>query len=211
MINGEKLISIKSRVNFDNLKSVYFLIKIFEHLKKWKYLELMKYNKNLQTRLNLSINDYKDYSQLYSPIEIELKFVNNEHHNSQIINIYDNMNYYHIFFDNSTEETKETKLNINDNAKVKVARIIIDYQVKSFKALFSYCNCIRAINFKKFFRTNITNMSGMFSYCYSLREINLSNFNTNNVTNMSYMFNGCSLLRELNLSKFNTNIVTNVS
>ena len=72
-------------------------------------------------------------------------------------------------------------------------RIIIDYQIKSFKNLFFYCNCIRAIYFKKFFRTNITNMSGMFSSCFSLREINLSNFNINNVTNMKRMFHGCSV------------------
>ena len=37
----------------------------------------MKYNKKLQKRLNVNINDYKEYSQLYSSIEIELKVNDN--------------------------------------------------------------------------------------------------------------------------------------
>ena len=38
-----------------------------------KLLRIVKSNKKLQNRLNLDINDYKDYSQKYSSIEIELK------------------------------------------------------------------------------------------------------------------------------------------
>ena len=68
-------------------------------------------------------------------------------------------------------------------------KIIIDYQVKSFKELFSRCECIESINFKKFYRNNnITNMSYMFFGCSSLKELNLTNFNTNNVTDMCGMF-----------------------
>ena len=67
-------------------------------------------------------------------------------------------------------------------------KIIIDYQVKSFKELFSGCYYIESINFKKFYRNNITDMSYMFAGCSSLKELNLNNFNTNNVTNMSDMF-----------------------
>ena len=78
------------------------------------------------------------------------------------------------------------------NEKVKKIKIIIDYQVKSFKDLFYYSNCIESIFFKKFYRNNITNMSWMFYKCSSLKELNLSNFNTNNVTNMSEMLSGCS-------------------
>ena len=34
-------------------------------------------------------------------------------------------------------------------------KIIIDYQVKSFKDLFFLCECIESINFKKFYRNNV--------------------------------------------------------
>ena len=64
-------------------------------------------------------------------------------------------------------------------------KIIIDYQVKSFKELFYKCECIESINFKKFYRNNINNMNHMFFGCILLKELNFNNFNTNNVTNMS--------------------------
>ena len=148
--NDEKINRIDAKINFDDLKNVYFLTKIFEHINKRKYLDIVKYNKKLQNRLNLSINDYKDYYQLYAPIEIELKLVNYENiYNNRFINISDeNMNYYHIFFDNSSEEIKRTEL--NDTDKANKIKIIIDYHIKSFKNLFYNCNCIKAIHFKNF-------------------------------------------------------------
>ena len=94
--------------------------------------------------------------------------------------------YYHIYFNDNKEEIKRNNLNENDN--VSKIKIIIDYQVKSFKELFYRCYCIEYIYFKKFYRKNINNMEDMFLECSSLKELNLSNFNTNNVTNMEYMF-----------------------
>ena len=56
----------------------------------------MKYNKKLQKRLNLNINDYKKYSQIYSSIELELK--TNEYIYGRFINIFDEeKQYYRIF------------------------------------------------------------------------------------------------------------------
>ena len=81
---------------------------------------------------------------------------------------------------------------MNKNEKISKLKIIIDYQIKSLKNLFSNCKCIEYINFKKFYRNNINNMGYMFYKCSSLKELNLSNFNTNNVTNMISMFSGCS-------------------
>jgi len=155
--SDEKLNQMKTKVNFDNIKSVYFLIKTFEYISKKKYLEIVKYNKKLQNRLKLSINDYKDYSQLYTPIEIELKLDNKNNNNKKFINISDeNMKYYHIYFNNSNEEKKRTELNAND--KVNKIKIIIDHQVKSLKNLFDECDCISSIYFKKFLRINVTVM-----------------------------------------------------
>ena len=41
---------------------------------------------------------------------------------------------------------------IEEEDKVTKIKIIIDYQVKSFKYLFSGCKCIESIKFKKFYR-----------------------------------------------------------
>ena len=34
-------------------------------------LEIVKYNKRIQNRLNLSVKDYKEYSETFTPIEIK--------------------------------------------------------------------------------------------------------------------------------------------
>ena len=81
------------------------------------------------------------------------------------------------------KEIERTYLDEDEN--VSKISIIIDYQIKSFSILFSYCDCIESIKFKKFYRNNVTDMSGMFSGCSSLKELNLNNFNTKNVTDMS--------------------------
>ena len=130
---------LKLKIGFKNLKSDYFLNKVFDIIKRNKSLEIVKYNEKLQERLNLSINDYKEYSQLYSPIEIELNLVDNKF--GKFINISDNdKEYYHIYFDNLKEEIKIN--NLKENEKIEKIKIIIDYQVKSFKELFFFCKHI---------------------------------------------------------------------
>ena len=76
---------LKESKVFEKLKSDFFLIKIIDIIKKNKSLEIFKYNKQLQKRLNININNYKEYSQLYSSIEIELKLVDNKY--GKFINI----------------------------------------------------------------------------------------------------------------------------
>ena len=206
----EELNEMKKLNNlFDNLKSDYFLEKIFNNIHKKKSLEIIKCNKKIQQRLNININNYKEYSEKYSSIEIEIIPTPNKYDNFIYFENEDDEKYYHIYFNNNKEkEIKRTFLKKDDN--VSKINIIIDYQIESFTNLFYYCQCIKSIYFKKFVRNNITNMSCMFYNCSSLEELNLSNFNTNNVSNMSYMFWRCKSLKELNLSNFNINNETNV-
>ena len=56
----------------ENLKSHYILEIILNHFDKKKSLEIIKYNKKIQQRLNMSIKDYRNYSGKYSSIEIEI-------------------------------------------------------------------------------------------------------------------------------------------
>ena len=136
---NEKL-KTKSKVGFENLKSNFIFKKILEYMKKNKSLEIIKYNKKLQKRLNLSINDYKEY---YLSIEIELKIVDDKY--GKFINIPDKeKEYYHIYFNNSK---KEIKINyLKEKEKVKRIKIIINYQVKSFENLFYDCLWINSIS-----------------------------------------------------------------
>ena len=186
---NEKLNLIKSKNKFINLKSDYFIQKLFDYMEKRISLKIIKCNMNIQKRLNININNYKDFSEKFSSIELEIIPVQNKY--GSFIKIKkENKKYFHIYFNNNKEEIKKTELNKEDI--VSKINITIDYQIESFKELFYYCNCIESINFKKFHRNNITDMSSIFEGCSSLNELNLSNFNTNNVTNMNYMFYECS-------------------
>ena len=72
-----KLSKKKSKDLFEKTKSNFFLQKLFGFLTKKKLLNLIKYNKNIQKRINININDYKEFSETYSSIEIEIKPGNN--------------------------------------------------------------------------------------------------------------------------------------
>ena len=89
----------------ENIKSRYILSKIYNNMTIKKKLVIVKYNKRIQNRLNLDIKDYKEYSETFTSIEIEIipkkdkygKFIN--------INEIDKL-YYHIYFNDNKEEIK---------------------------------------------------------------------------------------------------------
>ena len=145
----EKLNLIKPKNKFINLKSNYILKKLFGIMQKRISLKIIKYNINIQKRLNININNYKDFSEKFSSIELEIIPIQNKY--GSFINLEEEEEkYFHIYFNDNKEEIKKTKLNEED--KVSKINIIIDYQIKSFKELFSCRYCIESLNFKKFYR-----------------------------------------------------------
>ena len=209
MVNNNHISNKKYENDINNIKSIYFIKLILDNLHKKKQLKIIKYNKNLQNRLNINITNYQKYSELFTPIEIEIIPAQNQY--GKFININNNFMdpYYHIYFNDIEKEIKRDYINEND--KVRKITIIIDYRVKSFKNIFKECECIESIYFKKFYRINITDISYMFAGCHSLKKINLSNFKTNNVTKMTAMFFGCSSLKKLDVSNFNIDKVNDMS
>ena len=125
----EKLNLIKPKNKYMKIKSDYFLQKLFNNIQKKISLEIIKYNINIQKRLNININNYKNFSELYSSIELEIIPIQNEY--GSFINIKEeDKNYFHIYFNNNKEEIKKTEIDKKD--KVSKIIIIIDYQIKSF-------------------------------------------------------------------------------
>ena len=172
-----------------NLKSDYFIQKFFGYMSKRKSLETIRYNKNIQKRMHISINHYKAFSETKTSIELDIIPMKGEC--GKFINIKEeDKKYFHIYFnDNKKKEIENTSLHLYYN--ISTISVIIDYQIKSFLGLFDDCWSVEFIKFKKFYRNNVTDMSGMFCGCSSLKELNLNNFNTNNVTSMWNMFFGC--------------------
>ena len=203
----DKIISNSFNRNILNkIRNKYILKLIFEHLNQRIFLEIIKYNKMIQKRLDININNYKEYLQ--TEIEVFPKRIKSINY---FINIpeKESKKYFHIYFNDNNK--KEIKRNYFTNKEeITKIKIIIDYEIKSFNRLFEEYKCIEKINFIKFNRKDIKDMSFMFFNCSSLKELNISCLKTNNVKNMSYMFFNCSSLKELNISHFDFHNVNNM-
>ena len=167
-------------IGFMYIKSDYMLKKISDNLKICKLLNIIRYNKKLQKRLNKDINDY----EINSSIKIEIIPKKNiVIFPSVFVNLYRLKQYPQIYFNDNYN--KEIKRNfINEDDKISKITIIIDYEVNSLNQLFQECNCIEKINFRKRNNKKITDLSYMFYGCNSVKEINISDIYLKNLTNM---------------------------
>ena len=202
----------KTRNNFNQndvlkkVRSVYITKKILDNLNQIKLMNIIHYNKKYQKLMKISLKDFKNE---FSKIEMEI--IPEENTFGKFVNITNKIceeNNVRIYFNDKKEEINRNYIAKDDN--VKKIKIIINHKIKSLYRFFEDCKCIKKINFIKFNKDDIINMSCMFYNCSSLKKLNLSNFDTNNVTNMSCMFYRCSSLKELNISNFNTNKVTDM-
>ena len=75
----EKLNQIKPKNQFINIKSNYILKRLFGIMQTRISLKIIKYNINIQKRLNININNYKDFSEKFSSIELEIIPIQNEY------------------------------------------------------------------------------------------------------------------------------------
>ena len=181
----------------NKIHSNVILRKIFKFPNLTNKLKLLKYNKNLKNHLGITKNDYIKYNQL----EIEITLNRSFNEKNIFINIKDTEKKYYHFY----SYKKEIKNNyITNRTKKKKIKIKINKEITSLKGLFKNCINITQVNFTKFYRENIIDMSEMFFGCYLLNKLNIEKLRTTNVQDMSNMFDGCSSLSELNLSNFNT-------
>ena len=81
-----------------NIKSKYIYKKVIDNIKKTKYLQIIKYSKIVQQILGLDINYFKDFSEKYTEVELEIIPCDNKY--TKFINIVNEQDraYYHIFF-----------------------------------------------------------------------------------------------------------------
>ena len=117
--NNKNRNRIMLKDKFKNIKCNYFLIGLFDNLDQKKSLKLIKYNKNLQNRINININNYKEYLEIYSPIEIEIIPFINEYGKFIHINKDDEI-YYHIYFNDNKKEIKKNYFNKDDKVEKKL-------------------------------------------------------------------------------------------
>ena len=190
-----------SEGNLKNIKSVYILKAIFDNLTSRRSLIIIKYNKNIQQRLNIDEKSYKDFC------ETEIEITPTKNVDGKFINILkkEDKPFFHIYFDDNNKEIKRNYLTKNE--KVNKIKILIDYQVKSFFELFSECSCIESLYFEKCNRNDLDTFNSMFYRCTNLKEINLKNMKTGRIKDMSYLFSSCNSLQKIDLTNFITDRV----
>ena len=222
---------IESNNIFSNIKSKYILkliAKIAENIGGYKWLDVIKYNKYLQKRLDIGIDDYKKAYILKLVILVSKekydKFI--EQLKKNIDQMDDTKDIKHMIYkekkqiiiyknENSIDTFKihmnNTTNNIcQDKGGQIVIKMGIDPEITSLKGLFQDCKQITEITITG--GHNVKDMSYMFSGCESLRLADMSKCNTINVTNMEGVFRGCfSLISLPDISKWDTSNVTNMS
>ena len=181
-----------------DIKSKYIIKQIVSNVKKIKLLNLIKNNKGLQEKLEISKSDYESAYKEYAQIEIEIIPTEDENLIKSDIDKYLNETkikpYLHLFIykDDKENEERITKLVLK-----------VDSEAESLQGLCDGCISFKEINFIKFNRKNIKDMSKMFNFSINLTNINLSKIKTENVENMNSMFSNCLSLENINVSNFN--------
>ena len=189
------------------IRSNVILKCIFKNLAKKPYLGIMKYNKKLQNKLGITIQDYKDYNEII--IELFPKKV--DIYENIFINRKDEYkSSIHIFF-NDNEESEINRNYITSSDHVWKIKVVLDWEIKSLKGLFKNCSCIKEIKFTNFSTSRIEDMSEMFYDCSNLNKIDFEKFKTDQVKFMDSIFYWCRSLKEINLNNFNTINVIDMS
>ena len=184
----------------NRIRCKYILNTIMKKMiKDKKCLELIRFNKQYQNLLDISLNDYKTFYN----IKIELYLIPKEQlkdGKNIFISTYKKA-YTHIFFDNNKDEVDQNYITKNDN--INKITIKIEKKAKVLCAMFYYCYCIKEINFLEFWEGTIINAMSMFFGCINLTKINLSNFKADKLAVMDLMFSNCSSLKNLDISCLN--------
>ena len=149
----------------EKIRSQFILKKIFKNLCRKKYLQIIKYNKKIQKKGDISLIDYKEYNQTEIILKYDLslteKYINITEDNKPYIHIYNiKQNEIHVGIMNHSIIYKITEI-----------KIIIDNEAKSLKGLFKNCVSIIYINFIKCNRKDIISTIELFYGCDSLITI----------------------------------------
>ena len=206
--------NIKTNMNNKNsntynlLKKVHSDVtfkKIMNCLNSQTKLNIIKFNKKFQNKLNIEKTDYDEHFKTIIDLKITKLYLN------KFKNHISNVPFVDLKIDDK-EAFNENNNNINNNLENKNlinVTLEISHKYKSFENLLYGCDFVEKIYFRRINRRDIKSTKNMFHNCPLLKEINFNNFDTTKVTDMSYMFTLCHDLEKITIdpNHFKTNNV----
>ena len=205
----------------NKIKSSYNLKELFTFVDEKKELDLLKYNKYLRNRIDLTLDHYKTFKNIVINLEFDEDYLNSlKNEFMETKNKIENKNY-----ENEEEKKKlndDLKKNNEELTRIRFMGLPFFNQYKEFIKIFyddkqgettAFFNYLDNKNIPKIKilidkNANIDDCFSMFANCMSLKEIKFVKFNTKDITSMRHMFYLCSHLRNLDLSNFDTSNVT---
>ena len=123
----------------ERIRSNFVIKNIFKNIEQSLYLNLIKYNKRLQNRFGLSLQDYK----IFNEIEIDIIPIQttNKNYKAVFINLNGKEQICKIYFDG--EKVNRNYITFND--KISKIKVIINPKNKSLKGLFDLKDVILLI------------------------------------------------------------------
>ena len=152
------------------VKSPQILKLLTNYIEPKNALNLIKYNKLLQKRLNLSIKDYKSFINIILEIiPVEPEKLKRE--KNYFINLTKEIKYYDIYFDDNIQD--KNRIYFTKNDKINKIKVVLNGDFTNLSELFytkkhgqyGSCDCIKEIHFIKFTGENIIDMNSMFYGC----------------------------------------------
>ena len=100
------------------IKSRFILKKLFENIEKKKTLQITQFNKTLQDKLNIFLDDYKNISKIIIEIfPTQKSIISKSKDGNVFINFFkeESKHQYHIYFNDNKDEVKRNYFNDKDN------------------------------------------------------------------------------------------------
>ena len=190
----------------NSIKSKLILKNIFKIIGKKAYLDILKYNKNIQSKLGLSLESYHEY---YNQIEIEIIPVKSNSENK--IEFINNININYKVYFKSSFDTEERNYFYEKENLSKISILITNKEeTSSLFGLFQNCQCLKEVKIIHCSKNYLTNIAEMFIGCKSLISVDISRLKADNINDMSFLFAMCPSLKLIQLPKINGDNLVNM-
>ena len=216
--------------SINDIKCSYLINDVFEFIgSERNKLNLIKYNKELQRKLDKDIYDYQRFKFIIFYVEginKDVTFINKNKFNDNSIIIKDtNVSRIKKILVKSTalvkyfdDFTKGLFSNLDGIVSVRIIkRYPNEYYYNrltlNFSKLFRGCTNLKKVTFQDDSEFLLDNTSEMFKNCINLQHIEgLKNLNTINVFKMNGLFQNCKSLKYIKgIEKWNLKYVKNMS